>query len=75
MSVMPVLSITLKALCPNVEYNSSPGVQVSREMRRREESWALTELLSKKLKVKSKNKIAFFKLAIINFWVLRFLTF
>ena len=30
MSVLLTVSVTRKALWPNVEYNSSPGVQVSR---------------------------------------------
>ena len=55
MSVKLVLSTTRNALWPNVEYSSSPGVQVRREMRRREESWALVELKIKNEKLRIKN--------------------
>jgi hypothetical protein len=41
---MPVvLSCTLKAVCPKVEYNSSPGEQVNSVIRSWQESWANEE--------------------------------
>ena len=72
MSVFLTVSVTRKALWPKVEYNSSPGVAVSRLILIWQESccaWAVEEMRTKQPKNSKmilNSRILFFEMLSVN---------